>query len=122
MDSQKILKMGDAVSNIVFYERLGLYRLFIETDNLTSLERFIPENLQKLHKDNKELLNTIYVFINVNQNYSEASKILYIHPKTVRYHINRLKERYDIDLKNPEEILQYSIALRILKYLPLENN
>lgn len=121
MDSQKILRMGNEESAIVSYENLGLYRLFLETDNLNSLDRFVPENLKALQKDNPDLLNTLYVFINVNQNYSEASEILFIHPKTVRYRINRLKERYDIDLKNPEEILQYSIALRILKFIPLEN-
>lgn len=121
MDSQKILRMGNEESAIVSYENLGLYRLFIETDNLNSLERFVPENLKALQKDNPDLLNTLYVFINVNQNYSEASEILFIHPKTVRYRINRLKERYNINLKNPEEILQYSIALRILKFIPLEN-
>lgn len=121
MDSQKILRMDNEESAIVSYENLGLYRLFLETDNLNSLDRFVPENLKALQKDNPDLLNTLYVFINVNQNYSEASEILFIHPKTVRYRINRLKERYDIDLKNPEEILQYSIALRILKFIPLEN-
>lgn len=121
MDSQKIMDIGEKKSTIVSYESLGLYQLFVETDNLTALERFVPENIRELQLNNPDLLNTLYVFINVNQNYSEAAEILFVHPKTVRYRINRLKEIYDIDFQNSEDILQYSIAMRILKILP-ENN
>lgn len=118
MNTQKIMDVWDNTSSIVSYQDLGLYQLLIETENLDSLERFIPETINDLHLNNPDLLNTLYVFINVNQNYSEASELLFVHPKTVRYRINRLKETYAIDFHNSEEMLRYSIAIRILKILP----
>ena len=117
MDTQKIMDLWDNASSIVSYQDLGLYQLFVETENLDSLERFIPETINELHRINPELLNTLYVFINVNQNYSEASEMLFVHPKTVRYRINNLKDNYNIDFHDPEEMLRYSIAIRILKIL-----
>lgn len=116
-DAQKIMDIRESKSSIVFYESLGLYQLFVETDNLTALERFIPESITRLQSENPELLKTLNTFINVNQNYSEAADILFVHPKTVRYRVNRLKEIYGIEFNDPEEILRYSIAIRISKLL-----
>ncbi|MCC5890422.1 MAG: PucR family transcriptional regulator [Alkalibacterium sp.] len=118
VDTQKIMTMWDDTTSIVSYQDLGLYQLFVETDNLESLNRFVPELIRELSQSNPDLLKTLYVFINTNQNYSEAADTLFVHPKTVRYRINRLKELYHIDFKNPEEMLRYNIAMRIIKLTP----
>lgn len=117
-DTQKILQLMGNQHAVASYEDIGIYQIFAETDNLERLERFIPEMIWTLNEENPELLKTFQTFIDVNQNYSEAAEKLFVHPKTVRYRIDRLKETFQIDLQNPEEILRYSIGMRLLKLIP----
>ena len=119
-DTQKILRLMDDQHTIASYEDIGIYQIFAETDNLNTLERFIPETIWRLKEENPELLETLHTFLDVNQNYSEAAQTLFVHPKTVRYRVDRLKENYNIDLRNPEETFKYSIGLRLLKLIPTD--
>ncbi|WP_027108133.1 PucR family transcriptional regulator [Lacticigenium naphthae] len=122
INAQKILELMNENKKIVTYADLGIYQLFVNTDNLNTLEQFIPQKIWNLKENNTELLHTLNVFLDVNQNYSEASQLLFVHPKTVRYRVDRLKETYQIDFHNSDELLQYSIALRLLKLLPEKFN
>lgn len=118
VDTQKIMSLLETAPPILSYQDTGLYQLFLETNTLASLEHFIPVSVRELKENKPELLETLFTFINKNQNYSETAQSLFVHPKTVRYRINQLREQYAIDFQNPEEMLRYSIAIRILKVLP----
>ncbi|WP_277631197.1 PucR family transcriptional regulator [Atopococcus tabaci] len=107
-DTLKFLRLVNDTQLIASYQDIGIYQLFAETGNTESLRRFIPE-----------LLKTLRTFIDVNQNYSETADLLYVHPKTVRYRIDKLKEQYHMNFANPEETLHYSIALRLLDLIEL---
>ncbi|HJB22816.1 MAG TPA: PucR family transcriptional regulator ligand-binding domain-containing protein [Candidatus Jeotgalibaca pullicola] len=121
-DTQKILQLMGKRNQIVTYQEMGIYQLFVETDNLHSLKRFVPEVIWQLQEENPELLDTLSIFLNVNQSFSEAAQKLSIHPKTVRYRVDRLRDVYQINLNNSEEVLQYSIGIRLLKLLPQRKN
>lgn len=118
-DTLKFLRLVNDTQLIASYQDIGIYQLFAETGNTESLRRFIPENIWKLKDENIELLKTLRTFIDVNQNYSETADLLYVHPKTVRYRIDKLKEQYHMNFANPEETLHYSIALRLLDLIEL---
>lgn len=115
MDTQKIIHLINKNLQIKDYQDIGIYQIFSETNNLDQLTRFIPAKINQMHKDNLDLLHTLEAFLNVNQNYIEAAALLFVHPKTVRYRIEKIKNSYQIDFNNPEEILQLSIGLRLLK-------
>lgn len=115
VDTQKVMSLWDKATSVLSYQDLGVYQLFVETDNLDTLDRFVPEVIKELHQSNQDLMDTLYVFINANQNYSVAADTLFVHPKTVRYRINRLKELYAIDFSNPEEMLRCNLAIRIIR-------
>lgn len=117
INTQKIMSLLEDSPRILSYQDTGLYQLFLETKTLDSLEHFIPFSIRDLSENKPELLETLFIFINKNQNYSETAESLFVHPKTVRYRINQLKEKYDIDFHNPEEMLRYSIAIRIMKVI-----
>lgn len=116
-DTQKIMQMIGDPNVISTYNDLGIYQIFVETNNLDQLDRFIPDKIWRLKKENPDLLETLHVFIDEKQNFSETAQVLFVHPKTVRYRINKMKETYQIDFENPEEILHYSIAIRLLKII-----
>lgn len=117
VDTQKVMSLWGKTTPVLSYQDLGVYQLFVETDNLYALERFVPDLIRELNETNPDMLNTLYEFINNNQNYSEAAEILFVHPKTIRYRINRIRELYSIDFDNPEEMLRYNLAIRIIKLL-----
>lgn len=117
LNTQKVVHLWEETPKIIAYDEIGIYRLFVETGNMDSLEEFIPEKIRQIKQRNPDLLDTLYTFINKSQSYSKTAEILYVHPKTIRYRIDRLKELYAIDFENAEELLNYSIALRILKVL-----
>lgn len=120
-NTQKILKRMGSKHAVAAYEDLGIHQLFVETENLEQLERFVPEVIWELQRENPELLETLSTFINLNQNYSQTAERLFVHPKTVRYRVERLKDAYRMNLDDAEEILRYSVAIRLLKLLPLKD-
>lgn len=122
MDMRPIIDFWQSESPIVAYEDLGISKLFIETENVEALKRFVPETIWTLQAKNPELLKTLYTFINANQNYSDTAKLLFVHPKTVRYRVNQLTEQYNIPFDQPDKILYYNIAIRITQFLHFKND
>src|SRR5699024_3445204 len=57
-DTQKILQLTQNAPAIASYKDIGIYQIFVETDNLDDLNRFIPEQLWILKNENPELLET----------------------------------------------------------------
>ena len=121
-DTQKLLQLTTSSEPIASYQDMGIYQLFVETDNLNNLQRFIPENIMRLKQENPELLKTLQTFIDLNQNFTDTAQKLFIHPKTVRYRIERLKKSYHFNLDQPEEILRYSIGFRLLNLIRGEDS
>lgn len=117
MDIRPLGELWQYESSIIAYDDIGIFKLFIDTENIEALKQFVPEKIWDLQRKNPDLLNTLYTFINVNQNYSETAKVLYVHPKTVRYRVNQLTEQYGIQFDNPNQILHYNIAIRIVRFI-----
>jgi PucR family transcriptional regulator, purine catabolism regulatory protein len=122
LDTQKILRLFHNTNKILAYEDLGIYKLFLEADSLNQLEKFISPKLRKFRLDNPQLFETLEIFINTNQNYTLTSEMLFLHPKSVRYRIDKIKELLGIEFANPEEILQIQVASRLFKLTELEEN
>lgn len=115
-DTQLVVDLWENRVPIVAYEDIGIFQLFLEIGNIDSIKHFIPEEIWYLRSNKPELFETLYTFINVNQKYSETAKILYIHPKTVRYRVDQLESQYNIDFEDSEKLLFYNIAMHIIKY------
>ena len=117
INTYKVLQLLENKTKIASYEDIGIYRLFIETENTEILEDFVSHKIKTLKEENPALLKTLENFIDTNQSYAETAKVLYVHPKTVRYRIDQLKNTYQINFENLEEMLNHSISIRILKVL-----
>lgn len=118
MDTQKVLRLMGTPYAAATYQDLGIYQIFAETSNLHEVERFIPSTIWILKEQNPDLLETLDAFIQTNQNFSETATRLFVHPKTVHYRVDKLRDSYQVDLQNFEEVMRYGIGLRLLKLLP----
>lgn len=117
LDTQKVLRLFHDGNKILPYEELGIYKLFLESNSLGNLEKFISPRINAFRLDYPQLFETLKTFLDTNQSYSLTSEKLFLHPKTVRYRIDKIKELLDIDFKNQEEVLQIQVTARLLKLM-----
>lgn len=96
---------------------LGLYRFFADIADKDRLLDLVPHPLRELYKKSPELTETLRVFLDNRQQLKLSADLLYIHPKTMRYRIDRIVELTKIDCENPEEVLSYNIGFRVLRLI-----
>ena len=121
------LEFGEILNgkdSITSYSELGVFRMLGQFTNSEDLKSFIPPSLQKLlnyQQANKaDLLTTLKVFLQCNQNATKASQQLFIHHKTAIYRIERIKEITGMDFEDAEEMLLVQIGLKIIELLERE--
>ena len=122
--AQQALKIGAKVkgqNGIFYYEQLGIYSLLLSFGN-EEFKASCRQNLAKLldydAANKAELAKTMEIYLDSNQNISKTAENLFVHPNTVKYRLERIKE---ILGKNPfyngEEKLYYHLSLKALKVL-----
>ena len=121
LDTQKILRLFHNMNKILPYDELGIYKLFLNSNSLGNLNNFISPKTLKFRHDYPLLFETLKTFLDTNQSYHLTSEKLFLHPKTVRYRIDKIKNLIGIDLANPEELLQIQIAARLFKLIDGRN-
>ena len=100
-------------SFVSYYDDNQLFNVLKEVKNLEILDKFVKDKIGKiLAYDNEigmDLLRTLLVLIEVEFNYKEAAKKLYIHYNTLRYRVKRLKE-LGINTNNGLELAEIALA------------
>lgn len=117
LDTTKMMTHFYQESHMMYYDDLGIFKYFLETDSLNELEKFIPKDLAALRNESPDLFKTLKVFLLENQNYVMTASKLFIHPKTVRYRIDKIKDILDVNFEDAEQILLYQIAIRLYEFL-----
>ncbi|MBU3144884.1 PucR family transcriptional regulator [Clostridium sp. CF012] len=117
LDTQKVLRLFHHSNKLLHYEELGIYKLFLESNHLDKLEKFISPRINRFRLDYPQLFQTLEIFLDTNQSYTLTSEKLFLHPKTVRYRIDKIKDVLGIEFTNPEEILQIQVASRLFKLM-----
>lgn len=112
-------------NQILSFEELGIYRLLYQFkhDN-NRLKEFIPASLQRLldyNKTNREqLIETLEMYLQCQQNVSRSADRLFVHYKTVSYRLDRIKEITQMDYEDANEMLSVQVGLKILEILRKE--
>lgn len=119
---QKLLTLLKRQNTVSTYEDLGVYQFFINSLKLQSYKEAIPEPLLKMQKEDPELSDTLRVFLEQNQNYKKTADLLYVHPKTVRYRMGKVRDEYGFQLENPQETLHIRLSLQLLEFEREEEN
>lgn len=108
-------------SFIMNYEDLGFYRVLSEITDASKLKELLPYKLLLLYKKEPELVETLRAYLDCNKNLTKSAEVLFVHPKTMRYRINKIVDFCDINLDDPEELLSYNIGLRVLPTMISQN-
>lgn len=118
LDMGRLLQ-GQRSSVVTHYEDLGLFRVLSLAESPSGLERFCHATLGALidydRANGTELVMTLRVYLDSNQNGARAAKTLFIHYNTLRYRLDRIAEilGHGVDLENPQQRLTLEVALQL---------
>ncbi len=107
----------DHSERLLFYDDLGLLRVLGHPLLREEALAYADEILSPLEKhDNKQrgdLVETIRIYFETGGNLKRVSELLFTHYNTVIYRINRIRDIFGIDLRDPETAFNIQLALKI---------
>ena len=115
------LVTGDKNKSVVHYSNLGFFQIFGEIDDVTELERYIPETLKKLYlyddEHKGELITTLQIYLRNKQSIRKTADAMFVHYRTISYRLEKIKQISGINFDNANEVLAVSNGLIIYKML-----
>ena len=115
------LVTGDKNKSVVHYSNLGFFQIFGEIDDVTELERYIPETLKKLYlyddEHKGELITTLQMYLRNNQSIKKTADEMFVHYRTISYRLEKIKQISEINFDDANEVLAVSNGLIIYKML-----
>ena len=112
---------GDKNKSVVHYSNLGFFQIFGEIDDVTELERCIPETLKKLYlyddEHKGELITTLQMYLRNNQSIKKTAGAMFVHYRTISYRLEKIKQISGINFDDANEVLAVSNGLIIYKML-----
>lgn len=115
------LVTGDKNKSVVHYSNLGFFQIFGEIDDVTELERYIPETLKKLYlyddEHKGELITTLQMYLRNNQSIKKTAGAMFVHYRTISYRLEKIKQISGINFDDANEVLAVGNGLIIYKML-----
>ena len=112
---------GDKNKSVVHYSNLGFFQIFGKVDDMTELERCIPDTLKKLYlyddEHKGELITTLQMYLRNNQSIKKTAGAMFVHYRTISYRLEKIKQISGINFDNANEVLAVSNGLIIYKML-----
>ena len=112
---------GDKNKSVVNYSNLGFFQIFGKVDDMTELERCIPETLKKLYlyddEHKGELITTLQMYLRNNQSIKKTADEMFVHYRTISYRLEKIKQISGINFDDANEVLAVSNGLIIYKML-----
>ena len=115
------LVTGDKNKSVVHYSNLGFFQIFGKVDDMTELERCIPDTLKKLYlyddEHKGELITTLQMYLRNKQSIRKTADEMFVHYRTISYRLEKIKQISGINFDNANEVLAVSNGLIIYKML-----
>jgi DNA-binding PucR family transcriptional regulator/putative methionine-R-sulfoxide reductase with GAF domain len=105
--------------NVFLYEELGIVRLLLGSGTDPDLQTFINDvtgPLVAYDRDNDgALIRTLRTFFDADCSQRVAAERLFVHHKTLRYRLERIRQLTGLDLSRHEDRMRADFALRLLQ-------
>ncbi|MEH7067103.1 PucR family transcriptional regulator [Priestia megaterium] len=113
-------KFPEETKEIINYQELGIYQFLDVILEKRVQDQFENHSLKKLTdydlRHNSNLVETLEVFLNNDNNINEAAKELNVHMNTLSYRLKRISEIGDINLKDVNQKMTLYIDINLMKY------
>ncbi|GEL16553.1 helix-turn-helix domain-containing protein [Pseudonocardia asaccharolytica] len=105
--------------NVFLYEELGIVRLLLGSGDDPDLQTFIDEVTGPLLAYDREndgaLVRTLRAYFDADCSQRLAAERLFVHHKTLRYRLERIRQLTGLDLTRHEDRMRADFALRLLQ-------
>jgi sugar diacid utilization regulator len=122
-DAQKCidyLQSTNKKDTMLSYHQLGTHRLFLKTER-NELKEYVEDTLGPIisydEKNDTDLIQTLKVYLDTNQNMVQSAKKLYVHTNTVKYRLKTIQQILNIDSLDGRKAFDLQLGLYILEYL-----
>jgi sugar diacid utilization regulator len=116
----KFIETYQFEDRVFSYSDLGIQR-FILQNSEEELIDFIQEVLGSLIEYEQsrkgELLTTLFIYFDQNQNVKKTADMLHIHTNTLTYRLKRIEEILLINLTESKQLFNLNMAINIYQYL-----
>lgn len=106
---------------VFLYEELGIVRLLLGSGGDPDLQTFIEDVTGPLIAYDREkgacLIPTLRAYFDADCSQRLAAERLFIHHKTLRYRLERIKQLTGLDLNRHEDRMRADVALRLLQVM-----
>ncbi|MGO4887579.1 helix-turn-helix domain-containing protein [Anaerobacillus sp. MEB173] len=120
----EIMKKKNMFGQMITYREIGPAKIIMKSTE-EELYQFVIDQLQPLiqynHQNRNELINTLEVYLNFNQNMKETAQELHLHLNTLSYRIKRIEEILGLQLKDGTTIFNLQLAWHILNFLGVKD-
>ena len=99
---------------------LALAGLLVEAADYEALQEHVSASLAPLLDDGvrgRELLATFDAYVASGFNQRETARRSYLHINTVANRLDRIGQRLERDLSDPETLIELAVALRLAKLI-----
>jgi DNA-binding PucR family transcriptional regulator len=122
-EAEKCLKFIQRINwenSIVSYTDLGIQRFILQNPEDEVID-FINEVLGPLidyeNSRKGELLKTLCVYLEGNQNVKRTADALHVHINTLNYRLKRIEEILSVNLTDSKQLLNIHLAVSMFKYV-----
>jgi sugar diacid utilization regulator len=122
-EAEKCLKFIQRINwenSVVSYTDLGIQRFILQNPEEEVID-FIHEVLGPLidyeNSRKGDLLTTLYVYLEGNQNVKRTADALHVHINTLNYRLKRIEEILSVDLTDSKQLLNIHLAVSMFKYV-----
>lgn len=112
---------NDTEAKILFYEDLDVLQILghplIEEEALAFAGEILNAIDEPDPKKRNDFFDTICAYFEAGGNLRRVSELLFTHYNTVVYRINRIRDVYGVDLRDPDTAFNFQLALKIKELL-----
>lgn len=113
----RVLQRLGARNQTLSFTDLGLYRVLLQSASSEELLRFSADMLRPIREHDaqysSDLELTLRTYLECHLNTLKTAEALFVHPNTVSYRLHKLDQVCGVELKNPEHLLAFQLALMI---------
>jgi sugar diacid utilization regulator len=115
----------DFGENVLSYTDLGVQRFILQNseEELIDFTQEVLGSLIEYERARKgELLLTLFVYFEQNQNIKKTADSLHIHTNTLNYRLKRIEEILNLDFTDSKQIFNIQLAINIYQYVKNQMN
>lgn len=115
----KLINIKKVLEPIIYFEKLGTYRLLEPLIGTQVLSDFYKSSIKKLvdYDQKGDLIYTLKTYFDENEVLNVSAGKLYIHVNTLKYRMKKIEEITGLDLRRSEDKLTLFLGLKIHEFI-----